>query len=186
MIMKNPYLIGTKIYLRPLEKEDAPLFTAWFNDPEVRRTLNQYRPMSLHEEEEFLAKITQSEHDLGLGIVVKAGDKLVGSTGLNRMDFKNRHASFGISIGDKSEWGKGHGTEATSLIVRHGFETLNLNRIWLYVFEDNPRAIHVYEKVGFKREGILRQDRFHEGHYWDTILMSILREEWDVDNHQAR
>ena len=71
-------------------------------------------------------------------------------------------------------------------LVRHGFETLNLNRIWLYVFEDNPRAIHVYEKVGFKREGLLRQDRFHEGHYWDTILMSILREEWDVDNHQAR
>ena len=76
--MKNPYVIGAKIYLRPLEKEDAPLFTAWFNDPEVRRSLNQYRPMSLHEEEEFLTKITQSEHDLALGIVVNNLERIDG------------------------------------------------------------------------------------------------------------
>src|SRR6266481_204158 len=93
--MQNPFLIGTKIYLRPLEKEDAPSLRTWINDPEVRCTLNMYRPMNLRDEEEFIAKATQSEHDLALGIVVKHGDKLIGATGLHRMDFKNRHASFG-------------------------------------------------------------------------------------------
>jgi len=176
--MKNPFLIGTKIYLRPLEKEDAPSLQGWINDPDVRRTLNMYRPMNLQDEEEFITRSTKSEHDLALGIVVKSQDKLIGATGLHRMDFKNRHASFGISIGDKTEWCKGYGTEATSLMVKHGFETLNLNRIWLNVYEYNQRGVRAYEKVGFRREGVLRQDTFRDGRYWDTIAMAVLREEW--------
>jgi ribosomal-protein-alanine N-acetyltransferase len=176
--MKNPYLIGNKIYLRPLEKEDAVSLSTWMNDPEVTRTLNAYRPFSLRDEEEFIAKSTQGEHDLALGIALKSNDQLIGTCGLHRIDVKNRHASFGISIGDKAEWSKGYGTEATALMVRLGFETLNLNRIWLYVFEYNQRGIHTYEKVGFQQEGILRQDSYHEARYWNTILMAILREEW--------
>ena len=67
---------------------------------------------------------------------------------------------------------------ATFLLVRHAFETLNLNRVWLHVYEDNPRAVRVYEKVGFKKEGVLRQESFRHGRYWDTITMAVLREEW--------
>jgi len=55
---------------------------------------------------------------------------------------------------------------------------LNLNRVALRVYEDNERGIRAYEKVGFKREGILRQDIYREGRYWNTFLMAILREEW--------
>ncbi len=117
--MKNAFLIGTKIYLRPLEREDAPVLAPWFNDPEVTRTLLIYRPISLRAEEEFLEKIYQSQHDLVLGVALKATDKLIGAAGLKEIDFKNRHANFGISIGAKEEWGKGYGTEATQLIVRH-------------------------------------------------------------------
>jgi [ribosomal protein S5]-alanine N-acetyltransferase len=73
---------------------------------------------------------------------------------------------------------KGYGSEATRLLVRHGFETLNLHRIWLHVYEYNERGIRAYERVGFQREGVLRQDRFYEGRYWNTLVMGILREEW--------
>ncbi len=55
---------------------------------------------------------------------------------------------------------------------------MNLNRVWLYVYEHNERGIRTYEKVGFKREGLLRQETFREGRYWDAIVMAILREEW--------
>jgi [ribosomal protein S5]-alanine N-acetyltransferase len=178
--MQNPFLIGTKIYLRPLERADAPTLEAWINDPEVTRTLAFYRPMNLQNEEEFIARVYQSEHDLVLGIAVKQSDELIGATGLHEIDFKNRHANFGINIGKKDEWGNGYGTEATTLMVRHAFETLNLNRVRLLVYENNPRARRAYEKVGFKQEGILRQDRYHEGRYWDTFTMAILREEWDT------
>ena len=69
-------------------------------------------------------------------------------------------------------------TEATRLITGYAFETLNLNRVALRVYEDNERGVKAYEKVGFKREGVLRQDIYREGRYWNTFLMSILREEW--------
>ena len=62
--------------------------------------------------------------------------------------------------------------------MRYAFETLNLNRVWLHAFEYNKGGLRAYEKVGFKREGVLRQDCFREGRYWDTIVMGLLREEW--------
>ena len=96
------------------------------------------------------------------------------------MDVRCRHAAFGITIGCKDAWGKGHGTEATRLVVGHAFQVLNLNRVWLYVYEFNPRGIRVYEKVGFRTEGRLRQDAFRDGRYWDTIVMGLLRDEWEA------
>lgn len=176
--MKNPFRVGTKIYLRPLEREDAALFVTWLNDAEVTDTLNLFRPIDLASEEEFIATIPKSEHDFVFGIAVKATDQLIGTTGLHDVDWKNRHANFGINIGAKHEWGKGYGTEATALTVRYAFETLNLHRVRLLVFETNERAIRTYEKVGFRREGVLREDRFHAGRYWNTITMAMLRTEW--------
>jgi RimJ/RimL family protein N-acetyltransferase len=81
-------------------------------------------------------------------------------------------------IAVKDQWNKGFGTEATKLFVAYGFETLNLNRIELRVYEYNARAIRVYEKVGFKHEGSLREDHYRQGRYWNTHVMSILRSEW--------
>jgi RimJ/RimL family protein N-acetyltransferase len=174
----NPYLIGSSVYLRPLEREDARILTQWFNDPEVTDTLRTYRPMTVPFEEAFIRRIAKSSTDVGLAIMVREGDRFIGVCGLSEVDIRNRHAAFGINIGDKEAWGKGYGTEATKLLLRHAFLTLNLNRIWLEVYEYNPRALHVYEKLGFVIEGRLRQDMFRAGRYWDTIIMGILRQEW--------
>jgi RimJ/RimL family protein N-acetyltransferase len=148
------------------------------NDPEVTRFLVARPPINLDAEEAFIRRIAESDTDLVLGIVVRETDKLIGATGLHQLDQRNRHAGFGITLGDKSAWGQGHGTEATRLVVRHAFETLNLHRVWLHVYEYNTRGIRTYEKVGFRHEGRLRQDNFREGRYWDTLVMAVLREEW--------
>jgi RimJ/RimL family protein N-acetyltransferase len=178
--MHNPFLIGTKIYLRPVEREDAKQCVAWFNNPEITRTLLTHRPINLRAEEEFIDKALQSEHALVLGIAILGSERLIGVTGLKDIDYRNRHAGFGITIGEKEEWGKGFGTEATRLVVRHAFETLNLNRVWLHVYEYNERGLRSYEKVGFQREGVLRQETYREGRYWDTIVMAILRADWEA------
>jgi RimJ/RimL family protein N-acetyltransferase len=176
--VKNPFLIGTKIYLRPLEIEDVDSLVTWFNDTDVTRFLLRYRPLTRMEEEAFLRKISESDTDIVLGIAVRENDRLVGFTGLNQLDVRNRHVRFGIGLGDKSTWGKGYGTEATRLMVRYAFDTLNLHRVWLHVSENNERGLRTYQKVGFQTEGRLRQDTYREGRYWDTIVMAILREEW--------
>jgi ribosomal-protein-alanine N-acetyltransferase len=176
--MHNPFLIGPTVYLRPLEREDVATLVAWFNDPEVTHFLQRYRPMTRLEEEAYLERLAHSDSDLALGIAVCATDRLIGTTGLHHFDNRNRQAMFGISIGDKNAWGQGYGKEATRLMVQHAFQTLNLNRVWLHVYEYNERAIHLYQKLGFRTEGRLRQDNFRDGRYWDTLVMAVLREEW--------
>lgn len=175
--MKNPFLVGSTVYLRPLEREDAGAVAPWFNDPQTRQYLRRQLPMSVQAEEAHLEK-SQGDHGFILGIAVKANDALIGTAGLHSIDWRNRQAGFGISIGAAEQRAKGYGREATSLIAGYAFETLNLNRVWLHVYEDNARAISVYEKVGFRKEGVLRQDSFRDGQYWDTIVMALLREEW--------
>jgi RimJ/RimL family protein N-acetyltransferase len=178
--MKNVFMEGERIYLRPLEVEDAEALQVFLNDPEVTRTLGRYLPLSKKQEEDWLGNLGKHERDIGLGIVRKDQDRLIGSVGLHLPNLKDHRARFGIGIGDKASWNQGFGTEATKLIVRYGFETLNLHRIELDVVAFNPRAIRVYEKAGFKQEGVLREAWYRDGRYWDLIVMGILRAHWDA------
>jgi len=177
--VQNPFLIGDRVYLRAIEMEDAPYFVEWLNDPEVRCYLERnFPPLNLGREREWIEHLYKDRNSVTFGIVLKESDKLIGSTGFGGIDWRNRRAPFGIVIGDKTEWSKGYGTEATKLMVRYGFDALNLNRIFLHVFDHNPRAMRAYKKAGFVKEGVLRQDRYVDGAYRDTIVMGILREEW--------
>jgi len=176
--MKNPYLVSDRLYYRPLEREDAAAVQPWINDPEVRPFVRQHRPMTLQGEVQFIERVTTDETSISLLIVRRDGDVPIGVTALFMIDHRHRKADFGISIGDKSCWRQGYGQEATRTIVDYGFATLNLNRIGLYVFEYNPRAIRCYEKAGFVQEGVMRQEQYDNGRYWNTIVMSILRDDW--------
>jgi [ribosomal protein S5]-alanine N-acetyltransferase len=174
----NPYLIGQAIYLRPVDTADAGAIVTWFNDPEVTRTLRRYRPLTLTEELAFIERMAKNETDFWLAIALREEDKFVGVTGLHNLDARHRSITFGIAIGEKAAWGKGYGTEATRLMVGFAFQTLNLNRVSLDVYAFNERAQRCYEKAGFRVEGRQRQSHFAEGRYWDTIIMGLLREEW--------
>jgi RimJ/RimL family protein N-acetyltransferase len=176
--MQRPFLIGSSIYLRALEPSEAAAVAPWFNDNEVIRFTTRHRPLTTVEEEEFLRRNLGSATEVIFAIVLKEADRLIGVTGLHRIDHQSRNASFGIMIGEKDAWNQGHGAEATRLMVQYAFDTLNLHRVGLNVHEFNARGLRVYEKVGFQPEGRLRQDQFREGRYWDTIVMGILRDEW--------
>lgn len=175
--MSGPFLLGDRVDLRPLDVTDAPRLVAILNDPAVRRTLATDRPISLAAEQEFITALARSKDQVLLGIAEKPGAQLAGVCGLNHLGDAARQAEFGIFLAAEAA-GKGLGQEATRLIVGYGFDTLNLNRIWLHVFADNARAIHVYEKVGFRTEGVLRQAGFRGGRYLDVVSMALLRAEW--------
>jgi len=151
---------------------------AYLNDPEVRRTLLIHRPLSVGLEQSFLEALGKDEHQVVLGIARHESPELIGSVGLHGLDFRGRRAELGLVIGERSLWGQGYGTEATRMMLDYGFGTLNLNRVWLQVFGHHPAAARVYEKAGFRREGVQREQHFTEGHYVDGVLMGILRSEW--------
>jgi RimJ/RimL family protein N-acetyltransferase len=193
---------GKLTRLRPVERADLPRFVKWFADPEVRSGLATFLPLSEEQEERWFehnlagsqaeqawaidAQIAGSapsllsrERDLRPS-AAEPGWLHIGSCGFHEIDWRNRSGECGIAIGDKSQWGKGYGTDAMRALVKLGFDQFNLHRIMLQVFDDNPRAIRSYEKVGFKTEGRLRESNFHAGRYRDTLIMAILRPEWEA------
>jgi diamine N-acetyltransferase len=174
-------IYGDRVRLRHVESEDLPLFVEWLNDPQVSHGLSLYVPLSLAEEEDWFEKILKSpidERPLVIEIQMGKDWRMVGNSSFHNLDWRNRSAEIGLFIGDKSSWDQGYGTEVLRLLLRHGFSTLNLHRIYLRVFEDNPRAIRAYEKAGFVQEGRQRQAEFHDGQFFDVLWMSVLRPEW--------
>jgi RimJ/RimL family protein N-acetyltransferase len=175
-----PFLIGDRIYLRPLDAEaDLERCLRWINDPEILATLGRRHPTGRSTEQEWLQGQYKSDAHMNLAIVVKDGDRHIGNCGFNEIDYVNRFAVFGILIGEKDAWGHGYGPEAARLILKHGFAELGLHRIGLDVYSHNARALRAYEKAGFVREGVLRESYFRNGVYHDTIVMSVLESEWD-------
>jgi diamine N-acetyltransferase len=173
-------IVGERIRLRAAEREDLPQFVLWLNDPEVRFGLAMFLPFSLVEEERWFERMLEApatEHVL----VIEANDndlwKAIGTCGLHAIDWQSRSAEAGISIGDKTCWNQGYGTDAMRLILQHGFDTLNLNRVFLRVYSNNLRAIRCYEKAGFVHEGRLRQAHYQNGEYLDILIMGVLRNE---------
>lgn len=171
------FLTAENIHLRPLEVEDAAAFLPWVNDYEAMKTMASYAPYTLAEEKKHLENLLSKKDAVNFGIELNSGS-LIGSTGFNSIDHQSRTCQFAILIGDKRQWGKGYGRQATQLMANYAFNFLNLNRISLYVREDNESAIKVYNHVGFIVEGKLRQCMYREGKYWGAYLMSLLKEDW--------
>lgn len=181
-------IYGQRVRLRAVEREDVKKFHEWINDPEVTAGLSLYLPMSMVDEETwFETMLTRPPQQKAMAIEAREGEgwRLIGNCAFFDVDTVARSAEFGIMIGDKAFWNKGYGTEAVTLLLRHGFETLNLNRVALRVYADNPRARRSYEKAGFVLEGTMRQAMYRRGHFGDVHMMSVLRSEWDARRESA-
>jgi len=168
------------VYLRPAEREDLERFVRWFADAETTRHLMLRAPFSMPMEEHwFDAMVAEQGKSVYHFVICRlADDEPIGTAGLHNLDFVNGNAEFGISIGEKSEWNKGYGTDALNAICDFGFGELRLERIELQVYAPNDRARRSYEKAGFVLEGTLRHRHFAQGRHEDVLIMSQLREEW--------
>jgi RimJ/RimL family protein N-acetyltransferase len=174
-------IYGKRIRLRAPEREDIPRFVQWLNDPEVRRGLLFYMPMSLGEEENWFDSMLArppAEHPMVIEIRQEDYWLAIGNCGVHQIDWRCRSAIVGIFIGEKQFWNQGYGSETMELLLEHAFNTLNLNRISLDVYENNLGAIRAYEKAGFVLEGRKRQAMYQDGEYLDILQMSVLRDEW--------
>lgn len=165
--------------LRPMEPRDLPKFVEWLADPEVRRWLaGMDEAPSMEEEVEWYDR-RRSDTESVLWTIESLDGRLLGNIEL-RLTLASRRAELGIAVQDKTKWSKGFGTDAIKLALEYGFDDLELNRIELTVDSENGRGRRCYEKCGFVEEGLLRQHRFVEGRFGDTVVMSVLRSEWEA------
>ncbi|WP_241494631.1 GNAT family N-acetyltransferase [Bacillus coahuilensis] len=119
-----------------------------------------------------------SEKDYRFSIRLKSTDDLIGYMELDDILWSNRVGWISLGIGELEHRGKGYGKEAMDTILRYAFHELNLHRIQLTVFSYNEPAIHLYEKVGFQKEGTYRQFLERDGNRHDMLLYGLLKEEW--------
>lgn len=178
--METPFLIGDRVYLRPLAETDLDLCMRWINDPELIVYLDRRLPMGREQERSWLKKQYDDPSSFSLAIVLEHGDVHIGNCGLHHINHFDRSAEFGIMIGDPGSREKGYGTEAGRLLIDFAFRELNLHRVELRVFSFNIRAKALYEKLGFILEGSKRESYFRHGMFHDTLMMAILDSEWSV------
>ena len=167
---------GEKVCLRAYREEDIPKATSFVNDEELKKLLvtNVPFPMTLWEEEEWI-KSQKSNQDGSYNFAIEDIEtkKYIGGCGIQEVNWLSRVATVGIMIGDKEYWGKGYGTDAMKVLMNFIFNNMNIRKIRLSTFSFNMRARKSYEKCGFEVEGILKDEIFKDGKYYDEIIMSV-------------
>lgn len=164
----------------PDPEHDAETLARWSLDGEYLRLVDSLpaRPQTAKEWQDYLTEFLQREDVFAFHIRTLEGNRFIGDVTLGIPNWVSGDAYVGIGIGERADWGKGYGTDAMRLALQYGFAELNLARVTLEVFANNPRAIRSYEKAGFRQEGVQREWLRRGGQRYDTISMGILREEW--------
>jgi RimJ/RimL family protein N-acetyltransferase len=181
----KPTLVGELVTLRPIRAEDADVIDAIIReDSEIGRLTGSVNSSSEEPEGLPLEKLreiyggwAEADDRLVLAVIDRASGDLVGEVVLAGWDEGNRSCWFRTLLGAAGR-GRGLGTEATRLIVDHAFRVLGLHRITLEVYDFNPRARHVYEKVGFVHEGTGREALLFDGEWVDVHYMAVLESDW--------
>ena len=173
-------LVGERIYLSPMNVEDAEIYVKWLNDFAVTDGIGtSNRVVSLEGEREWLS---QNSSQSQFAIIRAEDDKLIGNCGIQAIDQSRQCAEVGLFIGDEENRNKGYGQDVLNTLLNYGFNYLNLNNIMLKVFSFNEGAISCYKKVGFKEIGRRRQSYYLKGKFYDDVYMDILREEFQQLN----
>lgn len=175
MLESRRVLRGPRVLLRPLASTDLRRCVKWFSDPEVIYFLGRNAPVTMAEEERWFRDYERRTDEQIFAIEVEGNH--IGNLGLHKIDRVHRKADVGIVIGEPTLWSKGYGTEAMRVALGYAFDVLGLNKVSLDVLEYNVRAIHTYERLGFQREGLHREDVYKDGRFVNVMRMSILARE---------
>lgn len=174
------FLQGTTIYLRDLRLEDINgNYRYWLNDQEVVYFNSHGRfPESPEKLKHYIQGIQSSSDSLVLAIIDQVTSQHIGNISLQRIHWIDRSAEIAFLLGEKSFQGRGVMYEAGSILIRHGFQTLNLHRIHCGTSSENIRMQKLAIKLGMIQEGVRREALYKNGKYLDMIEYGILRSEY--------
>ena len=171
-------LVGRRVCLRPLARQDLIYLRKWLEDAEIRGLIGEVASMSEADAEKFLEKVRADTERAWFVVVVKESNKVIGEAGLLRMDRAWRTTDISVIIWERQEWGKGYGSEALLLLLDYAFGHLKFHRVAIGVVSFNERALRFWERAGFRQEGVQRDGYYHDGKYHDFVMMSILEDEF--------
>lgn len=171
-------LQGNLIYLRPIQITDVnETYLNWINSPEINFGLVT-RSATMEELKQYVQKKIETPNCYFFAICDKNTSKHIGNIKLDFYDPSAKVIELGILIGEKNYWGKGIGYEAGKLVIDYAFSNLDIRKIWAAVYSNNPASKRMFEKLGFKIEGIQKEHICINGQYLDKLLMAIFKQEW--------
>ncbi len=175
-------LRGEQVVLRPIQRDDLKrLYELQQNVDLVVLGSGAWFPFPLARMEERFDKHVAEEQTW---FAIEVEGVVIGTTGLQDIERRDGTASVGISITDPAYLGKGFGRDALMVLLEWGFRGQNFRRIWLDTLATNERAIRSYRACGFVEEGHLREHFYFDGAYVDSVVMGILRSEWEAQRAQ--
>lgn len=159
--------------MRPLRLTDINYMMAWVNDPEVIKNLQHFNKRFTKKDElEYVRKILKSKNDFVFSFFTQANN-YIGQGGIHQISQENKLGRLSIIV-KREHWDKGYAQEMLPALVNYAFENLKLHKIWLMHWKENKKAEHLYKKLGFKKEGILKDEYYWRGKYHDMIRMAII------------
>lgn len=168
-----------RVRFRPVERGDLPLRVQWLNDPAVQNTLSYEMPVTLEKTEAWLERHRDNPSRADFSVLTTEGE-YIGFCGLLDIDRAASKAEHYITLGNETFRGKGFGRESYILLQMFAFDELGLNRLYGYQLTNNVAGHRLIEKLGWTREGLLRQDKLSHGKIVDRFIVSLLRSEWNA------
>lgn len=173
---------GKKIVLRAIEPKDNSLLLELINDPSIEKMVGGSSwPVSSIEQEQWLKEQLHNKGTLRCIVEDTTTNKAIGTVILSDINYKNGNAQVHIKL-VKDAQGNGYGLDALSTIVKYAFAELRLNCVYAEILSYNLPSVHIFEKCGFTKEGVLRERVFKNGKYSDVIVYSILFNEMEHMN----
>jgi RimJ/RimL family protein N-acetyltransferase len=164
---------GRGVALRPVEEADYPLIHRWMNHPEIWRSMDYERPVSLADVKEDAERSLAEGHPF----TIVVGERPIGRIGLNQFRHRDRICSLYMYIGEPDMWGKkGYARDAVLTLLEYAFQRWDLHQVELWTLADNNRAIALYEKCGFAKEAVLRERSWKQGGWVDRVVMTTNRQ----------
>jgi RimJ/RimL family protein N-acetyltransferase len=174
-----------RLMLKPHTLDNVEKMHLWENDPELLYYNDDQpedrQPDTLEEMRHYVERIMQPDlerHIIYYAIHKKEGQRFIGYGMIAFIDSYNRRCRLGITIGERAEWGYGYAQEALRAVINYCFQTLDLNRIGVEIYAFNDRSIRLFERLGFQREGVVRQAVWKKGAFIDEYIYGLLKQEW--------
>lgn len=164
------------VSIRKFDRTDIPNKVRWINDPANNAFLHYDIPLEVGKTEAWFEK--NKDRADRYDAVIEADGVPVGLIGLLSIDTVNKKAEYYVTLGEREYLGKGIAGRASRLLLEYAFGELGLNRVYLYTETDNAAAVRSYERIGFRREGLLKNDLFTKGRFVDRYVYGITKSDF--------
>jgi RimJ/RimL family protein N-acetyltransferase len=177
------FLRGERVELRTVEREHVEFLRDLVNDPDVWQYLDNRPPINGVAEEEYVEEEAANEDSVSL--LISVDGEPAGTIGFRPATPVDGSVELGLLVAP-AHWGEGYSTDAARTLTTYAFEERRVHRVVAKAVTDNVGSCRIWEKLGFREEGVFREAAFHGGEYLDVAQYAVLAEEWDHYDRPVR